>query len=64
MSSQGAERTTQAWVIAAIGLVVVGLIWIVVSVTASTPTFPVFGVLLFGAGVVCGLVGMFLGGRR
>lgn len=64
MKSQGAERTTQAWVIAAIGLVVIGLVWIVVSVTAATPTVPVFGMLLFGAGVVCGLVGMFLGGRR
>lgn len=54
------RKASQAWVIAAGGLVVLGMAWIVIHFLTQNPDMPVFGMLLFGAGIVCGFVGLIL----
>jgi len=56
------RRSAQSWAIAAGGLVVIGLVWIVVNVSQQIPELPVFGMMLLGAGLVCGLVALVLDG--
>jgi hypothetical protein len=45
--------------IAAIGLLVIGMLWIVIALPNEAS--PWFGLMLFGAGVVVGLIAYVLG---
>jgi len=58
------RRPAQAWAIAAGGFVVIGMVWIIVNVTQQVPELPVFGMVLFGVGLACGLVALVLDGVR
>lgn len=58
---QSTERkASQAWVIAAGGLVVLGMVWIVIHFMTQNPGMPVFAMLLFGAGIICGFIALTL----
>lgn len=58
VKAQG-DRVVQSWVTAAVGLLVIGMLWIVATV--PTGGSPWFGLMLFGAGVLVGLIAYALG---
>jgi hypothetical protein len=58
VKTQG-DRVVQSWFIAAVGLLVIGMLWIVVAMPSGGS--PIFGGVLFGAGVIVGVVAYVLG---
>lgn len=58
MKTQG-DRVVQSWLIAAVGLIAVGMLWIVIAIPNEAS--PWFGLMLFGAGIIVGVLAYVLG---